>query len=284
MAPGMKYRRHQGKHYHGWIHPKFCPPDDLLEVPEKAGEIPGAHLVLDCQGRQIFRIPLEFQNTPKSCFTYYFKNRSISRSLRYCYAFRSLKISEKLRSHDFGTFKVLAAIKKTGEWLNRHSLVVALEIESVREIASSGTHIYRVHDPADFSPELAFHLAKELARLHARGFFHGDLKTRHILVHDDPIPHFSFVDLEKCHHLPHLPGIFKEILAARDLIQLLTSIPTVFSFSDNLIRYFMECYLKAAGHPLHPPNRIIKMVTLYSREGSLSQGQTLLSNLLQLVK
>jgi tRNA A-37 threonylcarbamoyl transferase component Bud32 len=255
-----------------------------LETPEKAGELPGAELILDCRGRQIFRTPLEFQNTPRSYFTYYFKNSSISRSLRSCYAFQSLQISEKLRAHRFGTLEVVAAVKKKGEWLNWHSLVVAREIESVYEIASEGSHVYQVHPAAELSPELAGQLAGELVRFHAQGFFHGDLKTRHILVRTDSPARFFFVDLEKCRYLPHLPSFLKDVLAARDLIQLLTSMPGSFTTSNDLVLHFLECYLKAAGLPLDPAPRILKMVNLYSQEGPLSQGQTVLGGLLRRVK
>ncbi|MEE2840594.1 MAG: lipopolysaccharide kinase InaA family protein [Acidobacteriota bacterium] len=277
----MRYQRHLGTHYQGWIHPEFSPPEQLLETPEKAGELPGAEPVLDCRGRQIFRTPLKFQDGPHSCFTYYFKNSSVSRSLRSCYAFQSLKISEKLRAEDFGTLEVVAAVKKKGEWLNWHSLVVAREIESVHEIASEGHHIYQVHPAEELSPKLAGQLARELVRFHTRGFFHGDLKTRHILVRTDSTARFFFVDLEKCRYLPRLPRLLRDVLAARDLIQLLTSLPGAFTASNHLVRDFLECYLEAAGLPLDPPPRIVKMVNLYSQEGPLSQGQTVLSGLVR---
>ena len=281
MTDRMRYRRHLGKRYHGWLHPEFSPPEQLLETPEKAGELPGTELVLDCRGRQIFRTPLEFQDTPHSCFTYYFKNSSFSRSLRSCYAFQSLEISEKLRVQGFGTLEVVAAMKKRGEWLNWHSLVVAREIESVREIASEGNHVYQVHAAAELSPELARQLAEELVRFHAQGFFHGDLKTRHILVRTNPTVRFFFVDLEKCRYLPYLPGFLRDVLAARDLVQLLTSLPGPFTTSNDQVRHFLERYLEAAGLPLDPVPRIVKMVNLYSQEGPLSQGQTVLGGLVR---
>ena len=277
----MRYQRHQGTHYQGWVHPEFSPPEQLLETPEKAGDLPGAEPVLDCRGRQIFRTPLRFQDGPQSCFTYYFKNSSFSRSLRSCYAFQCLKISEKLRAEDFGTLEVVAAVKKKGEWLNWHSLVVAREIESVREVDSEGSHIYRVHPAEELSPELAGRLARELVRFHARGFFHGDLKTRHILVRTDSTSRFFFVDLEKCLYLPRLPRLLRDVLAARDLIQLLTSLPGDFTASNPQVRHFLECYLEAAGLPRDPPPRIVKLVNLYSQEGPLSQGQTVLSGLVR---
>ena len=280
----MRYRRHLGKRYHGWVHREFSPPEQLLETPEKAGELPGAELVLDCRGRQIFRTPFQFQEAPHSCFTYYFKNSSFSRSLRSCYAFQSLAISEKLRSQGFATLEVVAAVKKKGEWLNWHSLVVAREIESVREIASEGDHIYQVHPPAELSPQLAERLAGELVRFHARGFFHGDLKTRHILVQTDSSSPFFFVDLEKCRYLPHLPGLLRDILIARDLIQLLTSLPGAFTTSNELVNHFLGSYLEAAGLPPDPPHRMIRIVNLYSQEGPLSQGRTVLSGLVRRAK
>ncbi|MEE8350433.1 MAG: lipopolysaccharide kinase InaA family protein [Acidobacteriota bacterium] len=277
----MRYRRYLGKRYHGWIDPEFSPPEQLLETPEKAGELPGAELVLDCRGRQIFRTPLTFQETPHSCFTYYFKNNSVSRSLRSCYALQSLEISEKLRDQGFGTLEVLAAVKKKDEWLNWHSLLIAREIQSVAEIASQGSHVYQVHPAVELSTALAEQLAEELVRFHARGFFHGDLKTRHILVRRNISTRFFFVDLEKCRRLPHLPGFLKDILTARDLIQVLTSLSGTFTTSDPLVRHFLECYLEAAGLPLDPSPRLVKMINLYSQEGPLSQGRTVLGGLLR---
>ncbi|MDA2933062.1 lipopolysaccharide kinase InaA family protein [Acidobacteria bacterium AH-259-D05] len=277
----MRYRRHCGKRYHGWVHPEFCPPSQLLEHPEEVSQLPGAELLLDCQGRQIYRISLDFQNGPQSCFTYYFRNGSFKRSLRPCYAFQSLRLSRKLASLGFGTLEVVAAIKRKGERLNWHSFVVAPEIASVCEIPSGGSHVFQIHPSTEFSPELASQLAQELARFHGEGFFHGDLKTRHLLVHTDsqPTARFYFVDLEKCHYLPHLPRFLKEILAARDLIQLLTSLPGSFTPSSDLAHQFLKRYLQASGHSFSPPSRLLKMVNLYRQDGPLSQGQTVVSGL-----
>ena len=279
----MRYRRRSGRRYYGWVHPEFHPPPELLEHPEQAGRLPGAELLLDCRGRQIFRISLDFQEGPQPCFTYYFKNSSFGRSLRSCYAFHSLRISQKLRTLGFGSLEIVAAVKKKREWLNWHSFIVAREIKAVREIASQGSHLFQIHPFVEFSPELASALARELAEFHRQGFFHGDLKTRHVLVPTDSksTVRFYFVDLEKCQHLPHLPRLLKDILAARDLIQLLTSLPGSFTSSDGRDDHFLKHYLKASRHTSSPPPRLLKIVNLYRLEGPLCQGQTVVSSLLR---
>ncbi len=281
----MEFKRYQGKRFQGWLHTNFQPPASLLENPERVGEYPGAEHLLDCRGRQIYRLPLLFQEGRASCFTYYFQNGSWSRSLRPTSAFRSLRIAEKLRRNRVKTLQVVAALKKRKEWLNWHSFVVAREIEEVQELPSGGNHVYQIHRPASLSPSLVTSLAQELAGFHAKGFFHGDLKTRHVLVQhrSNPGGRFYFVDLEKCISVPYFPGWLRDVLAARDLIQLFASLPDDcpgFAHGESK-KLLLQRYLEVAPISRHRRSRLCSMVQLYSAEGEFQQGRTLLSNILR---
>ena len=276
----IRFQPYVGKRFKGWIHKDFQPPVELLEYPEKVCELPGAEGLLDCRGRQIFRLPLLVQGQLRSCFTYYFRNASLSRSLRRNYAFRNLRMSQKLHHSGLSTIAVLAALKQRGEWLNWHSFSVAPEITSVGEIPSAGNHIFHVHPVIDFSPRIAADLARELVSFHTKGFFHGDLKTRHILVDVRKNPHtrFYFVDLEKCQHFPHLKGYLRDILAARDLVQLFASLPET-SNATNFKGVLLDHYLATSELPLSGQESLRRIIGLYRPGGVLRQGQTLLSSL-----
>ncbi len=276
----VRFQPYVGKRFKGWIHKDFQPPVELLEYPEKVCEFPGAERLLDCRGRQIFRLPLLVRGQFQSCFTYYFRNASLSRSLRRNYAFQNLRMSRKLHRNGLGTITVVAALKQRGEWLNWHSFSVAPEIPSVCEIPSTGNHIFQVHPVIDFSPQIAVDLARELVSFHTKGFFHGDLKTRHILVDIRQNPHtrFYFVDLEKCQHFPHLKGYLRDILAARDLVQLFASLPET-SKVANFKGVLLDHYLGASELSLSRQERLRRIIDLYRPGGVLRQGQTLFSSL-----
>ncbi|MGH9339353.1 MAG: lipopolysaccharide kinase InaA family protein [Acidobacteriota bacterium] len=271
----MRLQRFRGKLFHGWIHPEFSPPFELLEDPELAKDAEGAQCLLESEGRRIVRLPLRVNGSIESCFAYYFKNSSFSRSLRQNYAFRSLRLSSKLIQRGIGSFEILAALKRRDEWLNWHSFVVAREIKAVYEMPSAENHAFNTHPVIEFSPAVASALASELAEFHREGFFHGDLKTRHILVYprQNPGLEFYFVDLEKCHYLPRIPAVFKDILIVRDLVQLFASLPADYSHVRD---QFMHEYLRALKLPPRRQRRLGKLLNLYGPEGPLKQGQTLL--------
>ena len=280
----MEFRRYKGQRFQGWLHGSFQPPASLLENPEKVGDDSAAEHLLDCRGRQIYRLPLPFQEGRVPCFTYYFQNGSWSRSLRPTSAFKSLRIAEKLRRHRVGTLQVVAALKKRNELLNWHSFVVAREIEQVQELPSSGNHVYQIHRPATLSRSLVTRFAHELAGFHSKGCFHGDLKTRHVLVQHraNPGVRFYFVDLEKCISVPYFPGWLRDVLAARDLIQLFASLPDDspgFARGESK-KLLLQRYLEVAPISRRRSGRLRSMVQLYSAQGEFQQGRTLLSNIL----
>lgn len=269
---------YRGKRYCGWVHPDFEPPARLLEYPETAGELPQAEHLLDCEARQIFRLPLTVGGQPRLSWTYHFSNSSLSRSLQSTYAFQVLRISHKLRQRGIDTLKILAALKKKGEMFNRHSFLVAQEIPSVYEMASAGQHVFQIHPTVEFSSPIAASLARYLAMFHGRGFFHGDLKTRHILVQHDRNSdyQFYFVDLEKCRYLSFLPGRLRDILAARDLIQLFASLP---ADARKFRERFLRDYARALNLSSSRQRWLRKLVTFYDPGRGLRQGEPMLTSL-----
>lgn len=277
----MTFRRFVGKRFRGWVHSQFHPPSQLLDYPERAGELPGAQALLRCDGREIFRVWLEFAGETQPCFTHYFKNSSFSRSLRHNYAVHSWRLSQQLLKKGIGTLEVLAALRRRGEWLNWHSLVVAREIPSVYEMPSSGRHLFQVHPILDLDDRVASSLAQELADFHRQGFFHGDLKARHILVHvhRNPRLQFYFVDLEKSHYWPRFPGFLRDILAARDLIQLFSSLGLPRDSPQDLREIFLEEYIQAARLPVWRRRWLLRILDLYRGDRGFRQGQTLLAGL-----
>ena len=127
--------------------------------------------------------------------------------------------------------------------------------------------------------------ARELAGFHSKGFFHGDLKTRHVLVQhrSNRGPRFFFVDLEKCISVPYFPGFLRDILAARDLIQLFASLPREspgFAQGESS-KLLLRRYLEAAPISGRRRKRLRSIVKLYSSQGEFQQGRTLLSNVLR---
>lgn len=279
----MRWRRFSGKRYLGWVDPELEVPARLLEYPEQVTEWPGQQHLLDCQGRQIFRLPFPYRGRPQSCFTYLFSNHSWGRSMRPSYAFRSLRMSRRLQRAGIGTLEVVAALKKRGEWLNWNSFLIALEIPSVYEIPSSGPHVFQIHPLLDNPQAVLSALARELASFHRKRFFHGDLKARHILVRNPESPHrrFFFVDLEKTAHLPHTPAWIRDILAARDLVQLFASLSPSVKGGDgiDLRREFLHQYLEASQISPRRRKRLTRLLGLYGPGGLLRQGETLLDAL-----
>jgi len=277
------FNRYRGSRFVGWIRDGFQPLDDLLDHPEEMGRLPGAEHLLDCRGRQIHRLLLPFDGTPRSCFAYYFTNASLGRSLRRSYAFRTFAMSLRLKEHGFSTLDVLAALKRRGDLLNWTGLLIAVELQSVCELPSAGQHVFQIHASIGLSPELAASLGKYLASLHNAGFFHGDLKTRHILVSTGPEgPVFHLVDLEKCLYLPRLLPPLKVLAASRDLVQLFASLPR--PDVDSSGKLLLDSYLEAVRLSTRRKETLRRITGLYGRRGRFRQGRTLLANVLDLVK
>lgn len=275
----MEFLYYSGKRFYGWIHPDFHPPTEVLEHPEQVSSLPGAQCILECQGRQIHRLVLKFRDQSVPCFTYYFRNTSWNRSLRPSYAFRTFRVAQLLQQKGVETLEIIAALKNKKEILNWHSLVVAREIAPTFEIASGGSHVFQIHPVVEFTSEIASSLARQVAKLHRHGFFHGDLKTRHILVkpraHSDDAD-FFFVDLEKCHYFPVLPNPVRDVLATRDLIQLFASLPPE---GKKLKGAFLENYFQASALPSLRRRRVQRLLKFYEPAGTLAQGQTLAAGL-----
>ena len=277
------FSRYSGRTFVGWIREGFQPPDELLDCPEEIGRFPGAEHLLDCRGRQIHRLPLAFEGAPRSCFTYYFTNASLGRSLRRSYAFRTLRMSLLLKEHGFSTLDVLAALKRRGQLLNWTGLLIAGDIQSVCELPSTGRHVFRIHGSVDLSGDLAASLGKYLASLHNASFLHGDLKTRHILVSRGAEGwFFHLVDLEKCLYLPHLPSPLRVLVAGRDLVQLFASLPEADVESSGGV--LLESYLEAIRLSARQKERLRRITALYGKRGRFRQGRTLLANVLDIVK
>ena len=95
-------------------------------------------LILTCQGRDIYRLSFDLEGIPCSCFLYLFRNTSHSRALKRPYAYQILRISQKIRSLGFPSFKVLAALRPKNELLNWNSLLIAQEILDVKELQATG--------------------------------------------------------------------------------------------------------------------------------------------------
>lgn len=267
------------------INPEFTRSPGRFCVQNRADQI------LDCEGRQIYRshFPVGKQNL--SCFVYIFRNLSFNRALRPSYAFHCMEMSQKLSQSGFCTFRCLAAFRPRAEMLNWNSVLVATEIDSVFELPSSGSHLYPVHPTIPLSSTLTMQLALELSRFHQKGFFHGDLKTRHILVRPPASLNghqsfqFFFVDLEKARHMPSLPSFGRDILAVRDLIQLFESLPGEdrLNIHSDPAGTFLDGYFEGRGFPDSRRRRFRKMLSFYGPHGQLRQGETLIGALFSLL-
>ena len=286
----MGLRRYSNRTVHGWVDSGVTLPRNLIEDWNTAPAIPGSELVLDCRGRQIYRADLERSGTPHPCFIYLFRNQSFSRSLRKTHAFHILQIAERIKASGFNTLEVLAALKPKNETLNWHSLLIASEIESVSELPSAGNHVSQVHEFIEFDTKVASSLAGELSKFHERKLIHGDLKTRHILTSNENSSNhssngarkFHLVDLEKSRHFPLIPSTLLDVLAARDLVQLFASLPTN-SNGHNLVPtkdQFLSEYFSKRNISGFRAALIRRILGLYSPEGGLRQGETILTSLI----
>ncbi len=275
--------------FKGWIHeeldwsPAVSHIDELLKSISAKGE-----QVLHCRGRDIYRIDLPFQGSPSSCFVYFFRNTSFSRSLKSPWPFKIMRISQKMRSLGFPSFEVLAALRPADELRNRNSLLIAREILDVRELPATGNHVYKVHESLPFTGEVVKRTAIELARFHDAGLVHGDLKSRHVLFSGDPGDAdclIYFVDLEKTRHCRFLPALARDILAARDIIQLLTSLPDEEGVpGENEKSRFLSLYLGERSLGDRRRKRIRRFAGFYLGSGSFRQGETLLQGLKRIAR
>jgi len=119
--------------------------------------------------------------------------------------------------------QVLAALRPKRQLINKQSIIVTAELPPVQQLPAAEMHGLEFHRKIPFSPTLAIRIGEEIAQLHASGFFHGDMKSRHVLVGAEN--QLFFVDLEKSSHHPNCPRLVQDALSARDLIQLQASLP-----------------------------------------------------------
>ncbi len=270
--------------YKGWIEPSLDLPKHLLEDPSRAAVMPGSETLLDCRGRRIYRIVLERSGSPAPCFLYLFRNSSLNRSFRRSYAVHICRMSEMLREAGFDTLEVLAAFRPKWQMLNWSSCLVARELQSVQELPSTGRHVYQLHTWAEFNTDVAAAVAARLADLHNSRFVHGDLKTRHILTRRNgggSPPQILFVDLEKTKRIPATLARVHDFFAARDLVQLLASLPRELDGRTMVpIRHgFLEKYFLSRRLPASRQRLISRLLRLYEPGGGLRQGETVFRSL-----
>lgn len=280
----MLLSRFTNGRYKGWIAPALNLPACLLEEPSSAARLPGSETLLNCRGRKIYRVRLERSGQPAPCFIYLFQNSSLNRSFRRSYAVHILRMSELLREAGFDTLEVLAAFRPKWQFLNWTSFLVARELQSVQELPSTGRHVYQLHTWVDFSNDVATAVAANLAGLHNSRFVHGDLKTRHILARRNgggSPPQILFVDLEKTKRMPGSLTRLHDFFAARDLIQLLASLPTELDGRTMVPNreHFLEQYFRARRLSQWRQHLIRRLLRLYEPGGALRQGETLLKSL-----
>lgn len=276
----MDFQKFSNPEYCGWLDPQIYDIESILNRIGSFEKSADCEVILKCRGRTIYRLPIAYSGSQVNCYLYLFHNDSLSRAFQSNYAFHSMDLAKKLAEKGFNTIEVLAALKPKRQILNWKGLLIAKEIERVKELPSEGTHKYQVHGQVEFDVHLQRRLAAELAALHNATFHHGDLKTRHILTQDrgNSEPSFYFVDLEKARYHPLLPGLFRDVMAARDLIQLFASLPRNSGKGSgrDLSESFLEQYLSARKLSSIRKVLIRKMLALYQNESGSSQGKIFL--------
>ena len=275
-----EYQRYSGKRCRGWVHRDLNPHPEFLDRPETVAAWPGAEKVIDRVSRQIYRMRLLMGGEEISAYSYYLADTSFPRVLRSTYAFRVLRQSHRLLANGIGTFQVLASVKKRRVVLNRKSFVLVREIPSVTEIASRTDHSSDIHDHTELTADLSAALGKAVAHLHNQSFVHGDLKTRHVLLGEDSPPEIFFVDLEKCWSIRPFPSLVQDVLCARDLIQLFTSMPDNEFYRTRVPHQVLDSYWRSRELDGKRSERILSYLQMYGPEGRFRQGKTLLENVL----
>lgn len=282
----MELSRFRNAEMAGYLHPEIRFTKELemilFQRPESR-TLEAATEILRCDGRLIFRLPLELGGSACSCYLYLFTNKSWSRALHRASAMHIMQVAARMTRAGFPTLEVLAALKPRTQLLNWDSLLISREIENVQELPSSGTHLYQVHETIVLDEDLLQAVASHIAALHNRGFVHGDLKTRHILVRRQQDDCTIFlVDLEKSRRMPAQLGPAHDLWAARDLIQFFASLPRETTPQEEIdVRSpFLDSYFQARLLSDFRRRGIRRWVELYRPGGRFQQGRTLLDSLL----
>ncbi len=277
----MALERFADGKYVGWLDPSLRLPIGLLGDLGSAETCKGGELLLRCRGRLIVRVSIEVEGIPQNCFLYLFRNRSFGRSLRTTYAFHIMGIARRLQDRGFATLDVFAALKPRRQFLNWDSFLVAREILQVAELPSVGRHVFQIHEWAPLNRAVTSTVARQIAAFHNAGFIHGDLKSRHVLLRGMEDPENArviLVDLEKAKHIGGSLRPVHDFFAARDLIQLLASLPFPIEGSTHSgsAAEFLDDYL--AHRNLRPRrSRLIqRIIALYGPQGRFQQGKTFL--------
>jgi tRNA A-37 threonylcarbamoyl transferase component Bud32 len=217
-----------------------------------------------------------------SCYFYQFTNSSWRRSIARNPVLRTARMATILKRHRIPSVDVLLAVKRR-QTLNWNSYLLTREIENVKELDAKGDHVYRIHPTISLTPELALAFGRHLARVHNLGFFHGDLKSRHILIEQDRLNQYTFylVDIEKSTFVPFLPPPLSDLFASRDLIQFQDSTRAT---GRSALKIFFESYNTARDLPAFRLRFIESAVSLYGPNGRFRQGRTVLANLWQLLR
>lgn len=267
---------YRGRDYKGWIHEDLTLDESLLEEPSLVSQNLGAEILVDGAGRQVFRFELP-GSRGEMAFGFFSCPMSRWSWLHKPYSDRVLGATGALTEAGFPCMQILAAVRPRRTFPRKGSLVIAREIPRVRQLPAFGNHYLDIHAEADLEVETAVSLGKHIASLHNASIFHGDLKSRHILLDSDSAT-FFLVDLEKCRSLPKWPRFVQDILAARDLIQLFHSLPGDGSLSRQR-RKLLDAYHETLAVSIRSRNRIGWFLSLYGDRGGFEQGLTLLENL-----
>jgi len=273
-------RRYNGKGFCGRVHPLLDLEHEALDDPHEFIRHRQAELILDCENRKIIRSDILLGGVRVPALLHFDENRSFSRIFRSSYASRTLSIASRLAENAIPTVDVLAALNRKGFPVEA-SLLITREMQNVRQLPATGRHQLEIHPPLELTDSLALQLGCCVAELHSRRLFHGDLKSRHILVEQTEPPRFIFVDLEKSAFWPLAPSSVRDVLAARDLVQLLSSIPERRNPKTATHRdILLESYLTKRKLPATRRRRLASWVDLYMGNDGFEQGKTLLENLL----
>ena len=254
--------------YHGLIQSGL--PSGVVQLVadlDQADKLAGARRVLSGQLRTIWELAAEDGST---YFVHLFRNP------RRHLVPRILHVHGSMRRLQIPTFEVVAAGYGTAR-RSRRQFLVTRKIEGAVSLPAGLGHRYEVVPEAvEVSQHLARSLAKFISDFHRKAVIHGDLKSRHILLHPGT-QQFYLVDLEKSRRLGLLPQFLMDVLRVRDLIQLSASCSHCIT---NLQKVrFLRHYLRELCACSVRRRTFYFVLRLYS-DHNFPQGRTLLQNVM----